>query len=100
MGQVNTFVNTMKSGGDIALIAEENRVYIGRVGDYDYKPQYDNKEDGMCHRRSVEWIDQVPIEDLESSIQRLIRNRNTISRYPNSIEESQLSELFKTTSHE
>ncbi|NLJ57214.1 MAG: hypothetical protein GX339_00025 [Tissierellia bacterium] len=94
LGQVNTFVNTMKSG-DIALIAEENRVYIGRVGDYDYKPQYDNKEDGMCHRRSVEWIDQVSIEDLESSIQRLIRNRNTISRYPHSIEESQLSELFK-----
>ena len=93
LGQVNTFVNTMQSG-DIIFIAEEDRAYVGRVGDYTYEQQYDNEQDGMCHRRSVEWIDQVLIKDLESSIQKLIRNRNTICKYPHSIEESQLSELF------
>ena len=94
LGQVNTFVNTMKSG-NIVLISEGDRVYVGRVGDYDYESQYDNKQDGMCHRRRVEWIDQAPVENVESSIQKLIRNRNTICKYPHSIEESQLSELFK-----
>jgi predicted Mrr-cat superfamily restriction endonuclease len=93
LGQVNTFVNTMKAG-DVVIIAEKDWAYIGTVGDYTYEPQYDNDHDGMCHRRSVEWIDRIHSTNLDSSIQRLINNRNTICEYPEPIEESGLDKLL------
>lgn len=93
LGQVNTFVNTMKKG-DTVLVAEKDWVFVGTVGEYKYEKQYDNDQDGMCHRRSVEWIERVQITSLESSIQRLISNRNTICQYPESIEESGLQKVF------
>lgn len=93
LGQVNTFAKTMKTG-DVVLIAEKDWAYIGTVGNYTYEQQYDNDQDGMCHRRSVEWTDKVLITNLESSIQRLISNRNTICQYPESIEESGFKKIL------
>lgn len=93
LGQVNTFVNTMKTG-DVVIIAEKDWAYIGIVGDYTYDPQYDNDQDGMCHRRSVEWTDRIQFSNLQSSIQRLINNRNTICEYPESIEEAGLDKII------
>ncbi|WP_460269274.1 hypothetical protein [Clostridium sp. CTA-19] len=92
LGQVNTFVNTMKTG-DIVFIVENDYTYVGKVGKYVYEEQYDNDKDGMCHRRSVEWIDRNLINELDSGIQKLISNRNTICKYPQSIKESELSKL-------
>lgn len=93
LGQVNTFVNTMEAG-DIVIISERDWAYIGKVGDYTYGEQFDNEQDGMCHRRSVEWLGRALIKDLQSSIQRFISNRNTICQYPQSIDETQLAELL------
>ena len=93
LGQVNTFVNTMKIG-DVVAIAEKDWAYFGIVGDYIYDPQYDNEQDGMCHRRNVQWIERIQFANLESSIQRLINNRNTICEYPESIEESGLDKVI------
>ncbi|MDD2211698.1 MAG: hypothetical protein PHV56_01780 [Clostridia bacterium] len=86
LGHVNAFVNTMKSG-DAVFITENEWAYIGTVGDYEYVGIYDNDKDGMCHRRKVEWMNRIKISDLASDIQRLINNRNIISKYPESIEE-------------
>ena len=93
LGQVNTFVNTMKKG-DIVLITEKNWAYVGIVGEYAYEQQYDNDDDGMCHRRSVEWSDKVQINSFESSVQRLLSNRNTICQYPDSVEESGIDKIL------
>lgn len=113
LGQVNCFVNTMQKG-DIVLITEKDWVHIGIVGDYEYHQNYDNDADGMCHVRSVQWIGREMINNCESSIQRLLSNRNTICQYPEPIElsglqkyidkqvpenkerESKLEELFNT----
>ncbi|MCJ8172687.1 hypothetical protein [Clostridium botulinum] len=92
LGQVNTFVNTMKTR-DIVFIVENGYAYVGKVGAYTYEKQYDNNKDGMCHRRSVEWMDRTLINELDSGIQKLISNRNTICKYPQSIERSELSKL-------
>lgn len=96
LGQVNTFVNTMRTG-DAVIIVERDKAYIGTVGDYRYEVQYDNTQDAMCHRRSVEWTDRILITNLEGSIQRLISNRNTICQYPESIEESGLDKILGKT---
>lgn len=93
LGHVNAFVNTMKSG-DAVFVAEKEWAYVGTVGDYEYEALFDNDQDGMCHRRKVEWLNRVKIADLEPSIQRLINNRNTISRYPESIEEAGIEQYL------
>lgn len=93
LGQVNTFVNTMKKG-DIVFITEKNWAYIGTVDEYVYEQKYDNYQDGMCHRRSVEWSDKVLINSLDSSLQKLLSNRNTICQYPESLEESGLDKIL------
>lgn len=92
LGQINTFVNTMKAG-DIVFIVENDYAYAGKVGAYIYEKQYDNNEDGMCHRRSVKWVNKTLINELDIGIQKLVHNRNTICKYPQSIEESELSKL-------
>lgn len=93
LGQVNTFVNTMKNG-DIVLITEKDWAYIGTVGEYLYENKYDNQDDGMCHRRNVEWTDKIPFRDLPSSLQRLVSNRNTICQFPDPVEESGIDEIL------
>lgn len=98
LGQVNTFVNTMKKD-DVVLIGEREWAYIGIVGDYKYEQCFDNDIDGMCHRRTVEWINKILIKDLNSSIQKLLSNRNTICQYPETIKSSELDAYIKKQSH-
>lgn len=93
LGQVNTFINTMQKG-DIIIITERDWAYIGTVGKYVYEQKYDNYQDGMCHRRSVEWSDKILINSLDSSLQRLLSNRNTICQYPESVEESGIDNIL------
>lgn len=93
LGQVNSFVNTMQKG-DLVLITEKDWVHIGIVGDYEYNQNYDNDVDGMCHMRSVQWIDREMINNCESSIQRLLSNRNTICQYPDPVEQSGLQKYL------
>lgn len=93
LGQVNTFINTMQKG-DIIIITERDWAYIGTVGEYVYEQKYDNYQDGMCHRRSVEWSDKILINSLDSSLQRLLSNRNTICQYPESVEDSGIDNIL------
>ena len=96
LGQVNAFINTMKIG-DVVLITEKNWAYIGTIGEYMYDQQYDNENDGMCHRRSVKWTNRVPFRELPSGLQRLVNNRNTICRYPDLVEESGIDKITGKT---
>ena len=93
LGQVNAFVNTMQAG-DTVIIANKGWAHIGTVGDYEYAAEYDNDEDGMCHRRPVQWLGRAPIADLNPSIQTLLRNRNAVAQYPQTFEESNLSQVL------
>jgi len=93
IGQVNCFVNTMKKG-DIIFITEKNWAHIGVVDDYEYDGFFDNDEYGMCHRRKVNWINKAQISELNASVQRLLRNRNTISQYPETFDASGLEKYM------
>lgn len=94
LGQVNAFVNTMQKG-DIVIIANKGYAYFATVGDYEYEPKFDNDTDGMCHRRRVKWLGKLPQNELNASMQSLLRNRNTIAEYPNTFEESGLENLLR-----
>lgn len=94
LGRINAFVNTMKKG-DTVLVKEKDWVHVGTVGDYKYEQKYDNEKDGMCHRRSVEWKEPLQITEIRDDIQKLIRNRITISKYPESVEVEDIIEFLK-----
>lgn len=93
LGQVNAFVNVMQSG-DIIIVENKGWAYFATVGEYAYEERYDNDNDGMCHRRHVDWLAKLPQSELNPSIQSLLRNRNTIAEYPHSIEESGLGHIL------
>lgn len=94
LGQVNCFVNTMKKG-NIILLTENEWAHIGILGEYVYLNKYDNDQDGMCHRRNVEWINTVKISDLSTTIQKFLSNRNAVSKYPEPYEVSDLQKHIK-----
>lgn len=82
MEQVDCFVNTMEKES-IILITENDLAHIGIIEDYEYLPEYDNEQDAMCHRRSVEWVSTVKKSDLIIPIQNFLSNRDAaVSQYP------------------
>jgi len=93
LGQVNSFANVMKTG-DTVLIKDKETVHVGTVGNYYYEKKYDNDEDGICHRRKVEWHESVALEDLQEDIQSFVKNRHTISQYSGTRKLSGLEDLF------
>lgn len=93
LGQVNAFVNVMKKG-DLVLIKDRDKVHVGTVGDYYYEKQYDNKVDGLCHRRNVEWQESVNFEDLQKDLQSFVKNRHTISQFSGTRQLEAFSDLF------
>lgn len=97
LGQVNTFVNTMKKD-DIVFITERDWAYVGIVGEYEYEEKFDNEGDAMCHRRSVKWTNKFRKSDLSSGMQRLVSSRNVICQYPETIEASELNKYIKKQS--
>lgn len=97
LGLVNSFVRVMKAG-DLVLIREGSIVHIGKVGDYDWKDEYLDMH--MAHTRSVEWISQVPFNELNASIQSLLKNIRTIARYPGTFDDSELGPYVNGTGNE
>lgn len=93
LGQVNTFVNTMKKG-DVVLVSEKQWAYIGVIDDYIYEEQFDNEIDAMCHRRKVKWTNKVLIKDLSNDIQKLLSNRNTICQYKDVVESYNIDKVL------
>ena len=87
-GMVNAFVNTMQND-DIVMIADGDHVHIGQIGDYYYNPAYDNEE-GMCHRRSVEWLTTVQRHYLNEKVQEHLKNRATLTKFKYPFEEAEI----------
>lgn len=91
-GMVNAFVNTMQVN-DIVLIADGDSVHIGQVKEYKYDPDYDNDE-GMCHRRNVDWLATTQRHYLNTKVQDHLKNRATITKFKYPIEEADLFEYL------
>ncbi|RAK19869.1 hypothetical protein B0I26_10551 [Anoxybacillus vitaminiphilus] len=92
-GIVNAFANTMKAG-DLVMITEGDFVHIGQLGDYEYKQEYDNDKDGMCHQRPVHWITTVERNALNDKVQEHLRNRATVTKFKYPIHLAELEPLL------
>ncbi|MBU9713201.1 hypothetical protein [Evansella tamaricis] len=99
LGVVNAFVNTMEERDIVLMSSTRNdHVHIGVVGPYRYEENYDNKKDGMCHQRSVEWTKFIPRRDLNDKVQELLRNRGTLTQFKYPVEMAELDSFDETGS--
>jgi predicted Mrr-cat superfamily restriction endonuclease len=97
-GAVNTFVNVIQER-DIILVPVGVIVHIGIVGPYYYESAYDNQE-GMCHRRSVEWIATVAKSNLNHNVIEFVKNRGIITKFSGTFEEAELGVFLDLESDE
>lgn len=88
-GMVNAFINTMQVD-DIVMIADGDSVHIGQIGEYYYDSSYDNNE-GMCHRRSIEWLATTQRHYLNEKVQEHLKNRATITKFKYPFEEAEIT---------
>lgn len=91
LGMVNSFVRVMQEN-DLVVIRQGDIVHLGRVGPYKWREKYEDMY--MAHTRSVEWITTIPFQELNASLQSLLKNIKTIARYPGTLEESGLNKYL------
>jgi predicted Mrr-cat superfamily restriction endonuclease len=85
LSEISCFAQTMQDG-DYVLIADEDGVYLGDVGDYYYVEPYDNIDDGMCHRRGVTWLNRIPRAALNLKVQEWLQHSGTIEQFEQAVE--------------
>ncbi|NGZ75178.1 hypothetical protein [Saccharibacillus alkalitolerans] len=61
--EVVLFVRGMKDG-DYVLVPCGGSVWLGDLGDYYYREDYDNPDEATCHRRGVTWLGVLPAASL------------------------------------
>ncbi|SFK96987.1 hypothetical protein SAMN03159341_102452 [Paenibacillus sp. 1_12] len=84
LNEISCFVQMMQDG-DYVLVAHDQEVYLGDVGDYYYVEQHDSIKEGMCHRRGVTWLNRIPRSELNKEVQALLNHREAISPYEQAI---------------
>ncbi|GGN97817.1 hypothetical protein [Saccharibacillus kuerlensis] len=60
---VELFVHGMEDG-DYVLVPHGGSVWLGDLGDYYYREEYDSAEEATCHRRGVTWLGVLAEEQL------------------------------------
>ncbi|OWR30821.1 hypothetical protein CDO73_09535 [Saccharibacillus sp. O23] len=65
--EVDTFVSGM-ADGNYVLVSRGTAVWLGDLGDYYYRDEYDTLEEATCHRRGVTWLGVLPAEALSSPL--------------------------------
>ena len=80
MESLHTFVNVMQDG-DYVLIADEEWVYLGDLGDYFYDDRHDSVGDGTAHRRGVTWLKSLPRTGLNAAVETLLTADRTVTGY-------------------
>lgn len=69
LADTSTFVHGMEDG-DYVIVWTQGNVWLGDLGDYYYRDDYDSPEEATCHRRGVTWLGVLP----ESSLNPLLRD--------------------------
>ncbi|MDQ6468844.1 hypothetical protein RCC94_15200 [Exiguobacterium acetylicum] len=92
-GVVNMFVNVVEPG-DVILVPDGSIVHVGIAGQYRYAKEYDDRDIGMCHRRSVEWKATVAKSSLDQKVVDLVKNRGTMTKFSGKYEETGLDAVI------
>lgn len=77
---LDIFVNAMQDG-DYVLIADEEWVYLGDLGDYFYDTRHSGTEDSTAHRRGVTWLKSLPFAAVNLAAAELLASDSRITAY-------------------
>lgn len=77
---IHMFVHTMQDG-DYVLVADEEWVHLGDLGDYFYNDISDATENGTSHRRGVTWLKSVSFAELNTRVQEMFAESELIAQY-------------------
>ncbi|MBP2114924.1 hypothetical protein [Paenibacillus silagei] len=77
---LDTFINAMQDG-DYVLIADEEWVYLGDLGDYFYDTRHSGAEDRTAHRRGVTWLKSLPLAAVNPAVTGLLASDSRITAY-------------------
>lgn len=77
---LDIFVNAMQDG-DYVLIADEEWVYLGDLGDYFYDTRHSGTEDSTAHRRGVTWLKSLPLAVVNPAATELLASDSRITVY-------------------
>lgn len=77
---LDTFVSAMQDG-DYVLIADEEWVYLGDLGDYFYDTRHNGPEDSTAHRRGVTWLKSLPLAAVNPAATELLASDSRITVY-------------------
>lgn len=69
LADANTFLHGMEDG-DYVIVLTHGNAWLGDLGDYYYRDDYDSPEEATCHRRGVTWLGVLP----EPSLNPLLRD--------------------------
>ncbi|WP_410511703.1 hypothetical protein PaeBR_16740 [Paenibacillus sp. BR2-3] len=86
---VHLFVHMMQDG-DYVLVADQDFVHLGDLGDYFYHDPSDMPDNGMCHRRGVTWLTRIPRAEMNSEVQELLSQPQMITRFKYPIDRARL----------
>jgi len=87
--ELRAFVHEMQDG-DHLLVAHEEIVYLGDVGDYYYVEAFDSETEGTCHRRGVTWLAAIRRAELNAKVLELLDLPGAIARFQYSYSAAQL----------
>jgi len=86
---MNLFVQAMQDG-DYVLVAAQDCVHLGDLGDYFYDDSAASREKGLCHRRGVTWLAAIPRAELNAELQELLARPESVSRFNYPLHRAQL----------
>ncbi|WP_341280723.1 hypothetical protein [Paenibacillus sp. FSL H8-0537] len=93
IAELRLFVEVV-ADGDYVLLADDDKVHFGDLGDYYYVLDADNREDGSCHRRGVTWLKSLPqsriAPELQSFITKVIAEGQFPARYEQPVTDWQM----------
>ncbi|RXZ79341.1 hypothetical protein EBB07_23060 [Paenibacillaceae bacterium] len=95
---ISQFIHSMQDG-DWVVIAHQDTVYLGDIGDYFYDETFDNEEVGLCHKRGVTWLAKIPRVKLNESLQRLLASEEAISKFKYPLEQAELDQWIVNPQH-
>jgi predicted Mrr-cat superfamily restriction endonuclease len=87
--EISTFVHAMQDG-DYVLVANDDSVHLGDLGDYYYVENSDTEEEGRCHRRGVTWLKSLPRAELNGVLQEFLSQQGAITKFEHSVSVEQL----------
>jgi len=93
------FVHRIEDG-DWVVVAHQDTVYLGDIGDYYYDEGMDDADSGLCHKRGVTWLARMPWMELNEAVRAWLSTGAAIARFDEPLEVAELEQWARPPQRE